>query len=876
MTKTPPRFAKWIVSRLSYYEKGFALSNALEEEYWEMRSSGKAIRAGIYYRLQTFELVCQYFRLSLKWSVIMIYNYIKIAFRNIKRSKVYSIINIAGLSLATAACIFILLYLHLELKYDRHLKNSSHIYRVTNDFTLGDTHRNFASTPGPAGPAFAEGIPEVLNYARLVRLSSSERRAILTKGSETYEEPGVFLADPSFFDVFDYELIKGDPNTVLNQPNTMVLTERSAQRIFGNTDPVGQTLNMGALRLGDLRITGVVEDPPESTHLKFDYLISFLSVSEEIIKAAKFDDWGYFSFYTYVLLDRQADPVPVTAKMNQIYDRNSGEAHRKIGAFWNYSIQKMTDIHLKSHLSNEIEANNSIEYIYLQFVVALLIIIIACSNFINLFIAKSTARAREVGLRKVLGAVKWNIRSQIIGESALLILISLLVGLVLVSLLLPVFNSLTGLSLSQSYLLQGDILLLLGGFMIVATMMAGIYPSFVLSRYQPVVTLKTTFQSTTKRNYFRQTLIVVQFMISIGLMFSTIVVLNQLNFMKNKNLGFDKDQILVVQTRPVRTAVSGDVFKEQLKMNPNVLESSFSNTVPGKNTGVHAFLPEGFNETDPRMMEMARVDYDYLKTYKLDMVHGRFFSKEHGSDAESAYVLNESAVRLLGWTNEEAIGKKFDNLTDESKDNVIIGVIKDYHHKSLREAIDPMVFAVLSRVGRFISIKVSTNELSETISYVEGIWEGFLPGLEFDYFFIDERFDSLYRSEEKLFTLFEYFAFLAILISCLGLFALVAYTAEQRTKEIGIRKVLGARIHEVVGLLLKSSIGLVILASIVTLPVMYYVMSVWLRNFAYKIEICLWWYAISIMIALVLSLISTGFHSIKASLANPADSLRNE
>ncbi|MFC2156869.1 ABC transporter permease [Acidobacteriota bacterium] len=876
MINSPPKFAKWILSRLSYYEKCFALSSALEEEYLAKRMAGKVIRAGIYYRMQTIEILFQYVRLSLLWSAIMIYNYLKITFRNLKRHKVYSFINIAGLSLAMAACIFILLYLHHELSYDRYLKNSSQIFRVVNDFTLGDTHRNYASTPGPAGPAFAEGIPEVLEQSRLIRVSSAERKAILIKGTEYFEESGVFLADPTFFNVFNYQFIKGDKNTALNQPNTIVLTEESAQKLFGNEDPMGQTLQMSAFRIGEVKVSGVIENPPENTHLKFDYLISYLSVSEKIIELGRFDDWGYFSFYSYVLLDKKADPAVVTEKMNQIYDQKNGEEHRKLGAFWNYSIQRMTDIHLKSHLSNEIEANNSIEYIYLQFVVALLIIVIACSNFINLFIAKSTARAKEVGLRKVLGAVKKNIKNQIIGESAVLILLSILIGLFLVSLFLPVFNSLTGLSLTFSYIFQGQILMLLGVFMIAVTLMAGIYPSLVLSRFQPVVTIKTTFQSIGKRNYFRRTLVVVQFIISIGLIFSTIVVLNQLNFMKNKNLGFDKDQVVVVNVRQGNLTVEADLLKEQFRMNPNIFEASFSTTVPGKNTGVTAFLPEGFSEDNPQIMEMARVDYDYLKTYKLDMVHGRSFSRERGTDAESAYILNESAVRLMGWTNEEALGKKFDDLTIETKDNVVIGIIKDYHHKSLKQAIDPMVFSLIPGLGRYLSLKVSTNNLSETISFIEGMWSEYLPGLNFEYFFVDEHFDSLYRSEEKLFTLFEYFAFLAILISCLGLFALVAYTAEQKTKEIGIRKVMGARINELVILLLRSSIGLVFLASIITLPAIYFILSLWLRNFAFKIDINLWWYLLSILIVLALSVFSTAFHSIKASLANPVDSLRNE
>ncbi len=808
----------------------------------------------------------------------MLKNYIIIAFRNIKKHKVYSFINIAGLSIGTAACIFVILFLHFELSYEKHLPNSSRIYRVINDFTLGDTHRDYASVPGPAGPAFAEGIPEILEHTRVVSLSPRDRKLMIAKNTETYEESRAYLADPTFFRIFDYRLIHGDKRTVLTEPNSIVLTERAAKKLFGSEDPIDQILRIEGIRLGDVRITGVVEDPPENTHFKFDFLISYLSLDEEVIKLLRFDDWGYFSFFTYVLLAENAKPDDVVRKMNLIYEKSSGEQHRKIGATWNYGLQKMTDIHLRSHLSGELEANNNIESVYLQFVIALLIIIIACSNFINLFIARSTARAKEIGLRKVLGAVKRNIKIQIIGESAILVILSVLAALFMTSLFLPVFNSLTGLSIPPSYILQNQVLLWLCALIVLATLMAGVYPSIVLSRFQPVVTMKRTFRIAEKKNYFRQSLVVLQFIISISLMFSTIVVLEQLKFMKNKNLGFEKDQVVVVNVnaRPPMDMSAAEAFKAQLKMNPDIIEASFSSTVPGKFIGVNAILPEGFSESDPQILEAARVDFDFLKTYKLEIVQGRFFSRDRGSDSVSAYVINESAARLLGWSNEQAVGKRFDNLSNGKKDMEIIGILKDYHHKSVKQSVDPMVFDFMPRSGPYLSINLSTENLSGTISFLEKKWKEYFPGMEFVYFFMDENFDSQYHSEEKLFTLFEYFAFLAIAISCLGLFGRVAYTVEQKKKEIGIRKVLGAGIFELVMLLIKSTLGMVILASIIALPVIAYILSSWLNNFAFRIELNFWWYGISLFTVLVLSVISTASQTLKASLANPVDSIRNE
>lgn len=808
----------------------------------------------------------------------MLKNYIIIAFRNIKKHKVYSFINIVGLSIGTAACIFVILYLHFELSYEKHFTNPSRIYRVINDFTLGDTHRDFASIPGPAGPAFAEGIPEILEYTRVVSLNPRDRKLVITKDTDKYEESRMYLADSTFFRIFDYKLMRGDVRTSLNEPNSIVLTERSAKKLFGNKDPIGQILRIEGWRIGDVRITGVVEDPPENTHFKFEFLISYLSLDEEVIKLLSFDDWGYFSFYTYILLAENTEPADVVKKMNLIYEKNSGEQHRKIGAAWNYDLQKMTDIHLRSHLSGELEANNTIETVYLQFVIALLIVIIACSNFINLFIAQSTVRAKEVGLRKVLGAVNRNIKNQIIGESAVLIVLGVLAALFMAILFLPVFNSLTDLSISPSYILQKHVLLSLSALIILATLMAGIYPSIVLSRFQPAVTMKSTFHSTGNRSFFRQSLVVLQFIISISLIFSTIVVLEQLEFMKNKNLGFDKEQVVVVNvnaTQPM-DITAAEAFKAQLKMNPDIIEASFSNTVPGKFIGVNALLPEGFSENNPQIFEAARIDYDFLRTYKLEIVHGRFFSRDRGSDSVSAYVINESAVRLLGWSNEEAVGKRFENLSNGKKDMEVIGILKDYHHKSVKQSVDPMVFSFIPRSGRYLSLSISTEDLSETLSFLEKKWKEYFPGMEFDYFFLDENFDRQYHSEEKLFTLFKYFAFLAIAISCLGLFGRVAYTVEQKKKEIGIRKVLGARVSELVVLLLRSSLGLVILASIIALPAVTYILNSWLMHFAFRIEASFWWYVISFFTVLVLSVFSTAFQTIKASLANPVDTIRNE
>ncbi|MFC1555782.1 FtsX-like permease family protein [candidate division KSB1 bacterium] len=846
-----------------------------DEYYSELYVEKGAFPANLWYAFHMTKSIITYLYVSTFWSLIMFRNYLKIAFRNLKRYKGFSFINILGLSLSIAASIFILMYIHYELSYDKFFPNATRIFRITNEIFLGDTEINHSQTPGPPGPAFAAEIPEVLQYARIVRISSIGENIPLKKDAEVFEDSGIFLADSTFFDIFQHTFVYGAPQSALKQPGSIVLTEGTAHRLFGNDDPLGKILSMSGFGIGDMKVTGVIKDLPDNTHMKFNYLISYHSLNESIRNEITFSDWGYFPFHTYVMLDKNANLSEVERKMEEVYQKHSGEKHTEIGARWKYSINKMTDIHLRSHLNGELETNNNIEYIYLQSIVALMIMIIACSNFMNLFVARSTDRAKEIGIRKVFGAIRKNIIYQIFGESLIMIIISLFLGLTAVISLLPFFNSLSGLTLSIPYIFNPQILLFLFFLLVATSLISGVYPAVLLSRFHPVRTIKHNMRSSRKRNYFRRSLVVLQFVISISLIFSTIVVLDQLDFMKDQNLGFDKEQVIIIKVKPGRVRTEAAAFKDLLKMNPEITEASFSTSVPGQRTGVNAFIPEGFQQDAPQIIETVRVDYDFIETYKLEMVSGRPFSDVMETEEQNAYLVNEQTAELLGWSLDESIGKGMQNITTEEPEKKIVGVIKNYHHKSLKNAIAPMIYEIRS-IGRYLSLKISAENVSETLSYVEEKWTEFSPGLDLEYFFLDENFEKLYRSEEKLSTLFKYFAFLAVFISGLGLFALATYTAEQRTKDIGIRKVLGAHSAGLVVMMLKSFLGVVLFASVITFPVIYYLMNLWLSSFAFKTDISPWSYVLSVVLALAVAVFTTAHQTIKAASSNPIDSLRYE
>jgi putative ABC transport system permease protein len=795
----------------------------------------------------------------------MLINYLKVVLRNIKKHKGYSFINIAGLAIGLTCCILILLWVQDELSYDRHNENADRIYRISYAEEIGGAYDHYALSPFPAAPAFSAELPEIVAYTRLWG-----RSGLITHGDKKFDERGVFYADKDFFKIFTHEFIDGDPVTALESPGSIVLTQDMAQKIFGSRNAIGETVNLNAD--GDLKVTGVIKNVPRNSHFHFNYLVSINTIQGR--RAEYLDAWLAISGWSYVLLDERADSQLVEKKLAPIVEKYTGEEARKYGQKLFYFLQKMTDIHLRSHLGAEIENNGDIQYVYVFSIIAAFILLIACINFMNLSTARSAQRSKEVGLRKVLGAPKKRLIVQFITESVSFSILALVLAVNLVSFLLPPFNNLTGKEITTASLLnQGTIFILLG-LMVFTGIAAGSYPAFYLSSFQPIDTLRQKLRAGSRRSILRNSLVICQFTISIILIISTFIVIGQLRFMKNQNLGFKKEQVLAVRVRGRGIAEQFEAFKNELKKNPSITSTSYSNGIPGRTESVLTIFLEGKPESVSFTFDYIFCDYDFLKTYEIDLVKGRDFSRDFGSDKEGAYLINETAMAKLGW-GDETLGKKI----GVSKEVMcpIVGVVKDFHYKSLKQVIGPLAIYLRPGHDSYLSVKMNTYDIPATLSYIEKTWNAFEKERGFEYFFVDESFDSLYHSEERLRQIITFFAFIAIFVACLGLFGLASHTAEQSTKEIGIRKVLGATASSIVVLLSRNFLKWVLIANLIAWPVTYYVMrNYWLANFPFRIPTSLLTFVSAGLIALFIALLTVSYQSIKAAVANPVDSLRYE
>jgi len=795
----------------------------------------------------------------------MLRNYLKIVLRNIKKHKGYSFINIVGLAVGLTCCILILLWVHDELSYDRHHENADRIYRITYAEEIGGAYDHYAVPPFPAAPAFTAEIPEIIAYTRLWPKSG-----LITYDDKRFDERGIFYADKDFFKIFTHEFIDGDPATALEAPGSIVLTQDMAKKIFASRNALGKTVNLNAD--GDLKVTGVIKNVPRNSHFRFNYLVSINTIQGR--RAEYLDAWFIIVGWSYVLLDERADAQLVEKKLEPIVEKYTGEDARKYGQKMFYFLQKMTDIHLRSHLEGEIEGNGDIRYVYVFSIIAVFILLIACINFMNLSTARSTKRGKEVGLRKVLGAHKKRLIVQFITESVGYSLLALVLAITLVSFLLPAFNNLTGKEITMASLLDWVVVLGLFGLVAFTGIAAGSYPAFYLSSFQPIDTLRQKLRGGSRRSILRTCLVIFQFTISIILIVSTFIVLKQLDFMKNQNLGFKKEQVLAVRVRGNAIPEQFESFKNELKKNASIIEASYSNGIPGRTGTVLTTFLEGKPESVNFTFDYIFCDYDFLKAYEIDLVKGRDFSRDFGSDKEGAYLINETAMAKLGW-GDETLGKKIGFSQELMRP--IVGIVKDFHYRSLKQVIGPLAIYLRPRGASYLSVKMNTDDISATLSYIEKTWNVFEKERGFEYFFVDENFDSLYHSEERLRQIITFFAFIAIFVACLGLFGLASYTAEQSTKEIGIRKVLGATAGSIVVLLSRNFLKWVLVANVIAWPVTYYVMrNYWLANFPFRIPISLLTFVIAGLITLFIALLAVSYQSIKAAVANPVDSLRYE
>jgi putative ABC transport system permease protein len=793
----------------------------------------------------------------------MFKNYFKIAFRNLWRHRVFSGINILGLTVGMTACFLIFLYVRFELSYDKFHSKGDRIYRIICDI------KTPTETMKPGGPAWAVGAHLMGGFPQLeaaVRTTSDE--ILVRKGNIKFQEKNSLWADSSFFEMFDFILIKGNKRTVLNDPLNIVFSESAAKKYFGNSDPVGQTV----LITGDgltAKITGIMKDIPENSMIKADMIVSMNTITRKLYPGLD-DQWANYGNRTYVLLKPGTNAAVFQKQLPAFLEKNNGGQMKELNMYPTLMLEKFPDAYLTSVRNDN--NSGSIKNVYIFSIVAVFILLIACFNFINLTTARSAERAKEVGIRKVVGAERQQLTRQFIGESVLVCVIAFILTLGAAALLLPSFNKLAGKTLSNSIFENIGFVGILFLASIGIGVLAGLYPALVLSSFKPVTVLKGRFSTGTKGILLRKGLVVSQFTISIALIISTIIVYLQMSFMRNQDLGFSKDQMMVIDSNgdPAK-----DAFIHEVKGLPNVKSVSASSSVPGGgNAGAYSKIQNVKGEMQIANLDVYFVDFDYLKQFDMKLAAGRGFSRDFITDTAQAMILNEAAVKMFGYRSaKDAVGRDFDQWGRKGK---IIGVMKDFHYKGLQQEIKPLSMRIEPTRCGLVSIKVSANNLPATISAIENKWNALIPARPFSYFFLDEFFNDQYKSEQRFGKLFLNFAILAIIISCLGLLGLASYNTMQRTREIGIRKVLGASIPNIVNLLSKDFLKLVGIAIMIASPIAYFAMHKWLNDFAYRIPISWWIFVVAAVSATLIAIITVSFQAIKAAVSNPVTSLRSE
>ena len=811
----------------------------------------------------------------------MLKNYLKIALRHLLRNKSFSIINILGLAIGMACFLVILLYVKGELGYDAHHEKADRIYRMVLDRIYPGRHTEYAIIPPSYAATVKNEFPEVEASTRLAKFPGG---ILIKKGEEVFEEKERVWADSNFFSVFTIPFISGNPEEALKKPNAVVLTESTARKYFGNEDPMGKILDIPQ-NDNDLLVTGVCEDIPETSHFTFDLMLSTnqLNFFQQV-------NHVNFAAHTYLLLKENTDPKALEAKFPDMVtkyvsgevQRNFGvsyEEYQKNGNGYKYSLQALKDIYLHSKLEGELKANGSMTTVYIFTIIAFFILFIACINFMNLATAKSSERAKEVGIRKTLGSERSNIAFQFLFEAITISLISFVLAWGILQFMIPYFNELSGKTIALQTLTNLPFLLGFIALSLFVGLLAGIYPAFVLSGFKPLEVLKGSLFSTRKGVTMRNALVITQFVISVVLIIATIVVFHQLDFIQNKELGFDKENIINIQGGFALTAQQTETIKNQIRDMSGVAAVGSCNSALGSGTyfGV-SFRPQGDNE-----MATGRgliIDEDYVECMNMEIVEGRDYSKEF-TDSNSV-IINEAAVREMDIT--DPVGKLL--YSDDFSQNgeieeayTIVGVIKDFHFQSLHRNIEPLFLvnhAVNQGVNALFSVRIKPNSIQSTIPQIEQLWKQYLPEQPFRYTFLDNDLAKLYEAEQTSKKVFGLFTMLAIFIACMGLLGLAAYITQRRTKEIGIRKIIGASSLQIVGLLSKDFLKLVLVALVIATPIAWYGMSKWLQNFAFSISMSWWMFALAGLLAVGIAFITVSFQSIKAALANPVKSLRNE
>ena len=822
-----------------------------------------------------------------RWLPPLLSNYFRIGLRKIKRQKIYSLINITGLAVGLACCAVIILYVKNELSYDAFHKDADRIYRVAVHRIHIVGEHWFVATPAPLGPELLRSYPQVEQAVRVVPPYENASHVLVVRGEKRFFENRIWFADEDVFDLFRMPFIQGNPRAALTNPNSVVITEGMANKYFGEEASLGQTLQIeidydtGSVELQDYEVTGIIKNAPANTHLKYDMFLSMATMRSNLSSFE--EDWfNPKAKYTYVKLAAGTDVTNFERGIQKISDfliqRYSEEYNRKMDLYELF-LQPVTKIHMFSHLMREIEPPGNWYYIYIYSIIAFLILLIGCLNFINLSAALSTTRTKEVGLRKVVGAQRRQLIWQFLGESFLITFFAFILAFGLTSLLLLPFNQMAGTELTLAGLTQPLVLLSLLGLLLFVSIGSGIYPALILTGFSPVSVLQGKLAPTSRGSLAQKILVVGQFAISIFLVICTLTVFKQLNFMKGRALGFDLEQKLVLRVKSNMPHLRRDyeAIKNDFLRNPSITGATVSSSVPGDRTNSGYYMTQRMEDfKGVPFIKVITMDYDFIPEFDIRMVAGRPFQRGVGNDEREAYLINLAAVKELGFSSpEEALGKNF--MAHYHRINKrIIGVTDDFHYRGMQEVVEPLVMDIENSLFEAITLSIRVENMNDLMRFIRSTWEDHFPGVPFEYSFLDESFDREYRYEDRMGKLLGIITTLGFFIACLGLFGLASFVAQYRKKEIGIRKVLGASTSNIVTMLSKKFVLLIFISVLIASPLAWYSMNKWLRDFAYRIDINLFVFFIAAAGALAIALATVSIQGIRSAVAYPANSLRNE
>lgn len=793
----------------------------------------------------------------------MIKNYLLIAIRSLKKQMAYSSINIFGLALGLAATLLITLWISDELSYDRFHENGKNIYRVSVEFRSGEMSNRSNVSPAVLLPSMLKDVPELESGVRLFN-PSSFRPMTIAYQDNVFQETQVLFADSSFFKIFSFKLLQGDPDKVLAQANSIVLTEKAAKKYFGKEDPINKTLLINAAR--EYLVTGIVENAPANSHIQFEFLASF-----HTLQAAAETSWGSANYQTYVLAHQGSAQRDIETKIADVFQSLTAPFAASAG----FSVSPILVPLYDMYLNSDVDTYSDMRYVYIFSAIALLILIIACINYVNLATARAAARAKEVGVRKVMGAFRNQLIGQFLSESVLITLTATLLALLAVQFLLPIFNTVTGKLFVTSDILSVKFLGASLAVLVIVSLFAGLYPAFIISKFNPAKVLKGNFKSSSEGVVLRKALVIFQFVISAVLIVSTVVVIQQLDFIQNKKLGYDKENIIRVPYDAKTNEIYSGLYAELTRQN-FVNEVARAGESPVTIRGGYTLIMDGMAEGNNLPVTGLAADVPYTSLFNMDMLAGRAFTNTDfelaNNELKFSFIVNESTVNALLLNKEDIIGTR---VSLNGREGEIVGVVADFHFASMHSKINPLVIFPQNDFN-YLFIKLQTTELNTALAQLKNIWKELLPHRPFEYNFIDEQFQSLYQKEMRISQLFSAFAVLAIIIACLGLFGLISYSATQRAKEIGVRKVLGAKVSDIVLLLTRDYSRQVIIALIIGLPIAYWLMFQWLSDFSYRIELGAGPLLFASIIAISLTFVTIGSQAWKAAMADPASTLRDE